>query len=528
MTRNAAVMLALVLAPTLSSELHAQQSAPSPAAEWWHHVTVLAADSMHGRYTGSDDYMRAAQYVAQQFAAFGLQPGGTDAFFQTVHLASATLIGESSRIVLERGGRADTLQIGRDATVQIKPTTVSRAEGPLVFVGYGLHLPGTYDDLAHVDLRGKVAVYLNRMPQGLSATMFAHGRASRWGELQRLGAIAAIAIADPVVPGQAGAAPSGRPSRASLGLADDPANRGILINLKAEAAERLFAGSGQSYARLIALSEARAPLPTIPLKPKLRAALEIDRKPVDAPNVVAIIRGTDPALRDQYLVVSAHLDHLGFGRPVNGDSLYNGAMDNASGVATLLETAKAFHDGNIHPRRSIIFLAVTGEEEGELGSAYFAMHPTVPPSQIVADLNTDMFLPIILLTGVFAYGVDESDLGRDVESVLKARGLANIPDPEPAQVRFIRSDQYSFIQRGIPAMAFKAGYTSGSPEMKTVSDWLANRYHKPSDDLAQSVDFQCAADFDAMYFDIVRTVADRPTRPAWYRQSVFASIPRVH
>lgn len=523
-TTTAILPLALTLT---SAHLHAQQSDTAPAARWWHNVTVLAADSMHGRRTGTDDYVRAAQYVAQQFAKVGLAPGGTNGYFQIAHLASVTLDTEHSGIVLERGGAVDTLRIGSDATVQVKPSTVPRAEGPLVFVGYGLHLPGTYDDLAHVDLHGKVAVYLNRMPQGLSATMFAHGRASRWSELQRLGTVAAITIADPPPPARAGAAgASGARSRTVMGLADDPAEHGILINLRAAAAERLFAGSGHSYAELLALSDAHQPLSTIPLEPRLRASLEIQRTPVDAPNVAGILRGTDPVLRDQYLIVSAHLDHLGFGRPVNGDSLYNGAMDNASGVATLLDVAHAFHDQNVHPRRSIIFLAVTGEEEGELGSAYFAMHPTVPASQVVADLNTDMFLPIIPLKGVFAYGVDESDLGKNVDSVLKARGLPDLPDPEPEQVRFIRSDQYSFIQRGIPAMAFKAGYTKDSPEMKTVSEWLANRYHKPSDDLAQPVNLQSAADFDAMYFDVVRAVADRQTRPAWYPQSVFASVPR--
>ena len=517
----------LTLATTLTAaNLRAQQTPATAAARWWHHVTVLAADSMHGRRTGSADYVKAARYVADQFAAIGLQAGGTDGFFQTVHLAEATLVAEGSGIVLQRAGGDDTLRIGTDATVQIKPSTVERATGPLVFVGYGLHLPGTHDDLAGVNLHGKVAVYLNRMPEGLNATLFAHGRASRWEELQRLGAVAAIAIADAPAPGHAGVAP--RPlGRAVMGLADDPMERGILINVPAEAAGRLFAGSGHTYAEMLALSDAHQSMPAIELQPRLRAWLQIDRAPVDAPNIVGVLRGTDAALRDQYVIVSAHLDHLGFGRPVNGDSLYNGAMDNASGVATLLETAQAFHDRNAHPRRSVIFLVVTGEEEGELGSAYFAMHPTVPASQIVADLNTDMYLPIIPLTGVFAYGWDESDLGKDIEPVLKARGLVNLPDPEPEQVRFIRSDQYSFIRRGIPALAFKAGYTKDSPEMKTVSEWLTNRYHKPSDDLDQPVNLQTAAEFDAMYFDIVRAVANRQTRPAWYSQSVFASIPRV-
>lgn len=518
-----AAMLVAAVVPAI--RLNAQQTAQSPENQWWHHVTVLAADSMHGRRTGSADYVKAAHYVADQFASMGLEPGGTDGFFQAVHLTDATLVTDKSGIVLQRGGTDDTLHIGPEATVQVRPTTAASADGPLVFVGYGLHLAGVEDDLAHVDLHGKVAVYLNRMPTGLNATMFAHGRASRWKELQQLGAVAAIAIAD--------APPAGRPrqparsgGRPVMGLSEDPSERGILITVPAEAADRLFAGSGHTYAEMIALSDAHQSMPGFALQPQLHAWLQIDRTPVDAPNVAGILRGSDPVLRDQYLIVTAHLDHLGIGRPVNGDSIYNGAMDNASGIATLLETAREFHDKHVRGRRSIIFLAVTGEEEGELGSAYFALHPTVPQSQIVADLNTDMYLPIIPLTGVFAYGWDESDLGRDIEPVLKARGLANFADPEPEQVRFIRSDQYSFIQRGIPALAFKAGYTKDTPEMKTITDWVANRYHKPSDDLDQPVNLATAVAFDAMYFDIVRAVADRETRPAWYKQSVFASIPR--
>jgi hypothetical protein len=501
------------------------QTTSSAGAQWWHDVTVLAADSMHGRRTGSPEYLKAAHYVADQFASIGLQPGGTDGFFQTVHLAEAALVPDSSGIVLRQHGTDDTLQLGTDAVVQIRPSTNNRADGPLVFVGYGLRLPGAHDDLAGVDLRGKVAVYLNRMPAGLSATMFAHGRASRWKELQRLGAVAGIAIMDAPHTGAPQLAPRAG-ARPAMGLADDPTERGIMITVPAGVADRLFVGSGHSYAELVALSNAQHNMPTIVLQPRLQVWLTIHLAPVDAPNVAGILRGSDPLLRDQYLIVSAHLDHLGFGRAVNGDSLYNGAMDNASGVATLLATARSFRDRKVRGRRSIIFLAVTGEEEGELGSAYFALHPTVPQSEIVADLNTDMYLPIIPLTGVFAYGWDESDLGKDILPVLKARGLANLPDPEPEQVRFIRSDQYSFIQRGIPALAFKAGYTKGSPEMKTVSAWLANRYHKPSDDLDQPVNLETAINFDRMYFDIVRAVADRPTRPAWYKQSVFASIPR--
>ena len=521
--RNLLPLFASAALALCAGNAHAQQNQPA-AERWWHHITVLADDSMHGRRTGTEDYVKAAHYVASQFAAAGLEPGGTDGYFQTVHLASAVLNGERSGAVIRSAASDDTLHFGTDASFQIRPSTRAAADGPMVFVGYGLHLPGVHDDLAGLDLHGKVAVYLNRMPQGLNATLFAHGRASRWKELQRLGAVAGIAIADAPAPGRA--RPRARASRPVLGLADDPTDRGILINLQASSSAPLFVGSGHSYTDMIALSEAQKPVPTFQLVPQLHAWVDITTTPVDAPNVVGILRGDDPPLRDQYLIVSAHLDHLGFGRPVNGDSLYNGAMDNASGIATLIQTAAAFHDRHVTPRRSVIFLAVTGEEEGELGSAYFAIHPTVPQDEIIADLNTDMYLPIIPLTGIFAYGWDESDLGRDILPVLKAHGLANLADPEPEQVRFIRSDQYSFIQRGIPALAFKVGYTKDSPEDKTVSEWLLTRYHKPSDDLEQPVNFQTAVAFDSLYFDIVSAVANRETRPAWYPQSVFASIPR--
>lgn len=476
---------------------------------------------MHGRRTGTADYVEAAHYVAGQFQAAGLAPGGTDGYFQTVHLADARMVPESSSVVLESAGTADTLPL----RVRVTPSSMPNAEGSMVFVGYGLALPGVHDDLAGVDLHGKVAVYLDRMPQGLNATLFAHGRASRWKELEQRGAVAGVAIADAPMPNAN--RPPGRPGdRPVMGLAQDSLERGIMVTVAAADAESLFVGSGHTYAELVALSEAKQDLPTVSLVPHLRVHLDIQRTPVDAPNVVGILRGSDASLAGQYLIVSAHLDHLGVGRPVNGDSIYNGAMDNASGIATLLETARAFQEHHVKPRRSIIFLAVTGEEEGELGSAYFALHPTVPASGIVADLNTDMYLPIIPLTGVFAYGWNESDLGKDIAPVLEAHHLKNLEDPEPEQVRFIRSDQYSFIQRGIPALAFKAGYTKDSPSDSTIGTWLTTRYHRPSDDLAQPVNFETAVAFDALYFDIVKAVADRPTRPAWYPQSVFASIKR--
>ncbi len=525
--------------PVAAQQMAEKQTMPpagSPATRWWHDITVLAHDSMRGRDTGSEEYLKAAHYVADQFRAAGLEPGGTDGYFQMAQLAVVSLQPGQSGIILTTGGRADTLRIGPDANIQVNPSMALRVQGPLVFVGYGLHLPGVRDDIANTDVRGKVVVYLNRMPEGLNATMLAHGRSARFDELRRAGAVAAIAIADAPAGGRrgggaggAGAAGGGRGGpRPVTALANDPGAGGMLINLPAASAGKLFAGSGHTYAEMIALADANKPVPVVMLKPELRAWAALDRQPLQAPNVVGILRGSDVRLKNEYLIVTAHLDHVGIGRPENGDTIYNGAMDNASGAATLMQTARAFHDGNVKPKRSIVFMAVTGEERGLLGSAYFATHPTVPAVQIVADLNTDMFLPIIPFHGVFGYGADQSDLGNDLAQVLQRRGLTLVPDPEPEQVRFIRSDQYSFIKRGIPALALKVGYTPDSKDMETAVAWRESRYHHASDDLTQPINFETAAGFNAMYFDLVRTVADRPTRPAWLPSSIFGHIERPH
>ena len=507
------------------------QVVPPLAANWWNVVTVLSDDSLRGRASGTEDYLKAARYVAQEFQKAGLAPAGTDGYLQTAHLTTARLVAEHSGIALVTNGVADTLKLGTDASITLSTTTVARAAGPMVFVGYGLHFPGVRDDLGGTSVRGKVAVYLNRLPSGLNATIMAHSRSGRWEALRAAGAIAAISINEPPAAagrggrGAGGAATGVGGPRPANGLADDPTGGGVMITVPDSAAARLFAGSGHTYAELVALAnkDSAAKLPTFALTPTLEVWTELAKSPLEAPNVLGMLRGSDPALRDQYVIVSAHLDHLGVGRPVDGDSIYNGAMDNASGIATMIETARAFHDRRISPKRSIIFAAVTAEEKGELGSAYFATHPTVPVGQIVADLNTDMWEPQIPLVGVFGYGADESDLGNDLRQALKLHNLTLMEDPHPEQVRFIRSDQYSFIKRGIPALALKIGYLPGSPGDSVIAEWNRVRYHKPSDDADQPVNFEAAIGFDAMYIDLVHLVADRATRPQWVKGSVFAT-----
>jgi Zn-dependent M28 family amino/carboxypeptidase len=244
------------------------------------------------------------------------------------------------------------------------------------------------------------------------------------------------------------------------------------------------------------------------------------RSEAKSENVVGVFPGSDPNLKKEYVVVSAHLDHLGIGEPVNGDRIYNGAMDDASGDASLIEIARAMKDSGAQPKRSILFLSVTGEEKGELGSQYFAAHPTVSGS-FVADINMDMYLPLFPLKYLEVQGLGESTLGDDVRAVAEQAGVQVQADKEPEHNRFIRSDQYSFIKKGVPALAFKFGYLAGTPEGKIFQAWYSARYHAPSDDVNQPVDLVAAAQFDAILEKLAWRVADADQRPEWKPNSFF-------
>jgi Zn-dependent M28 family amino/carboxypeptidase len=281
----------------------------------------------------------------------------------------------------------------------------------------------------------------------------------------------------------------------------------------------LFAGSGHTFEEILADIQADKPLPHFPLAVKVHARIGVTRLSASSENIVGVLPGTDPKLKKEYVVVSAHLDHLGIGAPVNGDRIYNGAMDDASGDASLIEVARAMKDSK--PKRSILFLSVTAEEKGELGSQYFAAHPTVT-GPIVADLNMDMYLPLFPLKYLEVQGLGESTLGDDIRAVAGAAGVQIQADKEPEHNRFIRSDQYSFIRKGVPALAFKFGWIPGSPEEKIYRDWYRDRYHGVADDVNQPVDLAAAAKFNAILQALLQRVADAPSAPHWNSDSFFA------
>lgn len=501
------------------------------AASWWTDVEALSNDGMEGRAAGSPGYDRAARYVADRFAALGLEPAGVDGYFQPVALEERRILLDRSSAALVADGRVTPLAMPDDIYFRVRGNAPpERIEGRLVFLGYGLHIPDAgHDDFAGVDLRGAVAVVIGGGPANISGALKSHARDQRGRLLVERGAIGLIAITTagqseapwertaPVYstqPGMYFADPALRDPGALLVGAVSPA-----------AAERLFARSGHSYAEIAAAADASRPVAGFALNQSLRAAIATEGRSLTAPNVVARLPGADPMLAAEHVVLSAHLDGLGIGSQA-GDAIHNGTLDNAAGVASLLDIAARYRRARIRPRRSILFVALTGEERGLLGSSYFARRPSVPRESIVADLNYDMALPLFPLTSVTVLGAEESSLGADARAVGEALGLPLAPDPFPNRNSFTRSDQYSFIEQGIPALAFKFGFAAHTPEAAIEREWRATRYHMPSDDPAQPVRREDSVRLNDYIADLALRVANADTRPHWNEDSFFRRFAR--
>jgi Zn-dependent M28 family amino/carboxypeptidase len=506
----------------------AAQGAPG-AKRWFSHIEILAADGMEGRDTGSPGHRRAADYVASVFQKAALEPAGVGGYIQPVRLKTRRLLEGQSSLALVREGRTEPLVLGEDANFNVRSEPAASLDAPLVFVGYGLNVPERQiNDFEGLSMSGAVVVYIAATPASLPGPLQAHfgSAGERWRMYKAAGAIGTVSIANP----RSMDIPWARSTLARLhpqmSLADasldDNAGQQLSVTMNPAHAEKLFAGSGHTFAEMLALADAGRPVPHFALPAHIKAAARVERGEVESQNVAAVLRGADPQRRNEFVVLSAHLDHLGLADPpVNGDRVYNGAMDNASGIAALLEIATRLHESGAKPARSVVFVAVTGEEKGLLGSRFFAAHPTIPRAAIVANVNTDMFLPLFPMKTLMVLGLDESDLAQDIRAVAKELGVGIQADPEPQRNRFVRSDQYSFIREGIPALAMKVGYEPNSAEAEIARKWTAERYHAVTDDLAQPIDLS-AAD---KYVDVVRAlavrIANRADRPKWNESSFF-------
>jgi Zn-dependent M28 family amino/carboxypeptidase len=525
--RRKVVLLAVAFA-TVPLSLVVRATGAPDGQRWWSHVLALADDKLEGRNTGSEGHRKAAEYVAKEFGRAGLKPAGTEGYLQTVRLTSREIDEAHSSLTLMRNGPIEPLVLGQDAIISARVDPSPTVEAELVFAGYGLTIPEAHhDDFDGLDVRGKLVVFLSGAPASISGPLASHMQSAgeRAALLKRVGAIGMVSIANPKhmdIPWERFSLARFMPSMSLADPAmDETRGLKLAVTINPAHAEKLFSGSGHTFGEILAAADSSKPLPRFAIPARMKATTAVKRADVVSQNVVAVLPGTDPKLKEEYVVFTAHLDHLGIGEPIKGDAIYNGAMDNASGIAALLDVAAMLKEAGTKLRRSLLFVAVTAEEKGLLGSRFFAQSPTVDAKKIVADINTDMFLPLYPLKKLTIFGLDESDLGGDASAVAESMGVVPRRDPIPQMNVFIRSDQYSFVRRGIPSVMLMDGFDKGTPEEQIVMRWLRERYHAPSDDVNQPVDKKAAGEFDVLVAKLLERVANRESRPRWKDTSFF-------
>ena len=494
------------------------------------HMAFLADDLLEGRGTGTRGHELAARYVAAQFEALGLKPAGNNGtFYQRVPLREITLDPEKCSLSITENGSTSQLKWGDDFIArgnEINPDAF--AEGPVVFVSFGVRTPdGKYDDYAGIDVKGKIVAMFYGAPSFLSSELQAHLASARekFRIAQEHGAVGTIFLRrakdDKLLPWPRVVIGAGFPAMRWLGPDGVPGDSfpGLkaAAGLSAAASERLFQHAQKSWADV--MRDAAASKPQSFALPVTVAVHAVSRhKAITSPNVAAVLPGSDPRLAREYVVYTAHADHLGIGTPINGDSIYNGAVDNASGTAALIVLAEAFKSLPKAPARSVMFLAVTGEEKGLLGSDYFAHFPTVPIRSIVANINMDGASVFYTFKDIIALGAPDSTLDAVVTRNAARVGLKVSPDPEPEQNFFIRADQYSFVRQGVPSVLISEGEQAQDPAVdakKMGEQWIATRYHAPSDDMNQPFNFEATVQYMQVNFLVGYDLAQDPKRPAW-------------
>jgi len=535
---SAAVLIAIALHGC--GRVSQPEAAPSITPEAIEaHMRFLASDLLEGREAGTRGYDVAASYVASQFKQLGLQPAGDgQSYLQQVPLQSHWLVKDGARLVVRAGSRSTSMTLGTQFTVGSSPVhTSSVASAPAVFAGYGIDAPAfKVNDYDGLDVNGKVVVVLTGYPSSLPSEEGAHYGSGR--EKQRTaaakGAIALVSVYterfERVSPWSRNVenidamqmtwvGPDGTPFVAA------PQLQAVGLMSPVDGAT-LFEGAPRSYADVRAESVKGAPR-GFPLAVSIELAQQSRHERRTSANVVGILPGSDEKLRNEHVVVLGHLDHEGIGHEVNGDRLYNGALDNAAGIAGMLEAARALAASATRPRRSVIFLAVTAEEKGLLGSEYYARNPTRPVDSLVAAVNIDMPVLLYDFTDVIAFGATHSSLEQVVASAAKEAGLAMSPDPMPDEALFTRSDHYRFVQQGVPAIFLSTGWNTaaGAGEGgKAFTGFLATNYHKPSDDLSQPINYTAGALFARVNYLIARTIANADERPRWNDGDFFGGL----
>ncbi len=496
-------------------------------------VTFLADDALEGRGTGERGHEIAARYVAAQFALAGLTPAAKDgSFFQRVTLLEYRH-GDTAAQVSVTGPRAtQSWAHGTEVLVGIGPREAKiDVSAPVVFVGYGIDAPDHgFDDYKGLDVRGKIVAVLAGIPDGPPDEVLAHLATQRAKMAEAHGAIGMVQVATlqslrirpwarslqyANVPRMTWVEANGAPHDLAPGIRASAA-------LNGPAAEALFAGAPVSLDKLRAAAAVRGAHPKgFALKTSVRITASAKFRTITSPEVVASIPGSDPALKGEYVVLMGHLDHLGIRADMTGDNIFNGALDNAAGVAVMLEVARAFAGDAVKPKRSLLFVANTAEEKGLLGAESFANDPSVPIDKIVSVVDLDEPLLLYDFSDINAFGDTHSTLGPIVARAVAAAGVTLSPDPEPEETVFVRSDHYTFVKRGVPAILLSTGHAGGGAA--AWADYNKNHYHQPSDDLSQKIDWAAGAKYARINYLIARDIADGVERPRWYAGDYFGA-----
>lgn len=503
--RVAPFLLAAAVAASIVPVRKARAVEPDAATKrWWSHIVALANDSMRGRDTGSPGHRMAQEYVVRQLERNGVQPAGEQGFFQSVPLRSLRLAGERSSAVLAIFGRERPLAWLRDIAGPVATGLPASLSGPLVFAGT--------DNAAGLPVEGAILVRLNA-PRllGLPAAP----------ELPA-GVVASLGI-DSVL----GPEPSRWPAQNAIAMTladgDLPRAQGVpAFRLNPASAEALFEGSGHAYKEVLELATAGKPVPSFELKGRLVLTMAFEESTLASDNVIGVLPGSDPALAGQHIVISAHIDGYGLGTPWGNDAIYNGAFDDAAYVATLIDFAERLRESGTRLRRPLLFAIFTGEEKGLLGSRHYTKRPTVPREKLAANVNLDQLRPIFPLHTLTMHSVDDSTLGDTARGIASGMGIAIQKDPEPLRNLVRRSDNFPFLEIGVPATGFVFGYKPGTSDEVAYRRWYQDRYHTPKDDLDQPWVPEAAARFNDFFAKLVTTLANADAAPAWKPGSAFA------
>ncbi|MDP2470845.1 MAG: M28 family peptidase [Candidatus Palauibacterales bacterium] len=475
----------LELAPVEARINPAVASETITAAEMRSHIAFLASDELAGRDTPSPGLEKAAVYIEDAFRAAGLQPAGDDgSYLQRWTFDKTSLKPDEVAVEVVEDGETTVLEYAVDFFVL--PSTEEVVSGGAAFAG---SVEGFLGDSAP-DMQGRLAVVTT--PPSMGMEILQAGRAAAGA-----GASGLVLILDPALPAEVVGMVAGQV--AGSGLPPQPVP---IVGIPWEVASRILRTSGSALEDLAGDSTA-AHTPVVLDDLQLTVRTPVERETSNPPNVVGILPGSDPDLADTYVVLSAHFDHVGIGVPdAEGDSIYNGADDDASGTSVLLEVAQALQAMPRAPRRSVLFLAVSGEEKGLLGSAHFAAQPTVPLTAIIADINLDMVGRNAPDT-VIAVGQEYTSLGdlsRQIAEQHPELGLTVAPDPDPSEQAFFRSDHLVFVREDIPAIF--------------LTTWIHDDYHQPSDEV-EAIDSDKAARVARLAFLLTWHVAEDEAPPEW-------------